>query len=165
MVLRTIHRVAAEDLNVKGSALLRQRAWAATSVASLNSERRRKSVTLAVNRRRVVLLGKRAARENEGKGPLVNLADNRREVERKLQASSTAHGNQSASPISRSVEAKSRKGERHRRVHNNFAGAIFLQRLRRTNFGAACFLRIGTSHLLAPTALCHASLRHRRRNL
>jgi len=45
-------------------------------------------------------------------------------VEDKLQTNSAARGSQSAALISQSVEAKSLRKERHRRVHNN-SGRIF----------------------------------------
>jgi hypothetical protein len=116
---RTIHRDAAEAPNVRQRA--RARARGQTSIAAvLNSERRRKPVILVVSRRRPDLLVKRAPQETGAKARLVNLADNRREVEGKLQGSSAVSGNQNRLPISRSAGAKSRREERHRRAHNNF---------------------------------------------
>lgn len=108
----------------RNSALLRQRGRLDSSAAVLNIEHRLGYVSLAVRRLRAALLTNCKPREKEGRAPMVNLADSRREVERKLQASSAAHGNQSAPPISRSAEAKNQKKE-HRRQGLNNSGAIF----------------------------------------
>jgi len=130
VVLRTTHQVAAEDLNVKGSALLHRRVRLDPNAAVLNIERRPGYVSLAVLRPRAGLLAKRAAREKESKAPMVNLADSRR-AERRRQLTA-ARGSQSA-------ERKSPKDQHLRQGHNN-SGAI-LQRLRSKNFGAAFFLK------------------------
>jgi hypothetical protein len=130
VVLRTIRRVTAGDLNVKGSALLRQRVRLDPSAAALNSERRRHYVNLAVRRLGAGLLAKRAARENEVRMPMVNLADNHG-AERLLKPS--------IPPDSQSAERKSPKDQHHCQGHNN-SGAILL-RLRSENFRAARFLK------------------------
>jgi hypothetical protein len=125
VALRTIHRVAAEELNAKDSALLRQRVREETSAAALNREHRPKHATLAVSRRLVVLQVKRAGQEKEARALGLNLAGSHREVEHKLRASSAVRGNQrSALPISRNAQAKNRREEHHRQVHNN-AGVVF----------------------------------------
>jgi len=130
VVLRTIHRVAAKGLNVKNSALLRQRRGPDPSAAALNSERRRQYVNLAVHRPRagLLLLAKRAARENEVRGPLDNLAGNRA-VERLRQLNTV--------PVSQSAERKSQRKDHPRQVRDN-SGTIFTAAPEQ-NFGAACF--------------------------
>jgi len=128
VVLRTIHRVAAKELNVKDSARLRQRLGLDPSAAALNSERRPGYVSLAVHRLRARLPAKRAARENEARAPMVNLADNHG-AERRLQPS--------VPPNSQSAERKSPKDQHQRQGHNN-SGAIFTaapeQKLRSRSF-------------------------------
>ncbi len=138
-VLRIFRRVAANQLNVRDSALLRQRGRLDPSAAVLNIEHRLDYVSRPVRRLRAGLLTNCKPREKEGRAPMVNPADSRREVERKLQASSAAHGNQSAPPISRSAEAKNQKKEHRRRVHNN-SGAIFTAAPEEKS-GAAFFYR------------------------
>jgi len=126
VVQKTIHRVATKDLSVKDSALLRQRVRLDPSAAVLNSERRPGYVSLAVHRLRTRLPAKRAARENEVRAPMVNLADNHG-AERRLQPS--------VPPNSQSAERKSPKDQRQ--GHNN-SGAIFTaapeQKLRSRSF-------------------------------
>ena len=88
VVMRIFRRkVAARNLNVSASALRRQWAQGKASVAAENSEHHLQCASQSRRRLPVGLRVKRAAREKEGKVPMVNLAGHhRQEVERPLLA-------------------------------------------------------------------------------
>src|SRR5206468_8893745 len=88
VVMRTFRRkVAARQLNVIDLALRRQWAQGKASAAAENSEHHLQCASQSRRRLRVGLRVKRAAREKEGKVPMVNLAGHHhQEVERPLLA-------------------------------------------------------------------------------
>lgn len=109
------HRVGAGVLHLSDSVRRRQqRVRVQMSVAGLSVGRRRKCVNLVVRRLRAVLLAKRAARDKEGRAPMVNLAAHHG-VERLLQPSIARR--------SQRAETRSRKKEHHHQGHNN-SGSI-----------------------------------------
>lgn len=127
------HRVGAGVLHLSDSVRRRQqRVRVQMSVAGLSVGRRRKCVNLVVRPLRAVLLAKRAARDKEGRAPMVNLAAHHG-VERLLQPSIARR--------SQRAETRSRKKEHHHQGHNN-SGSICHSGSGKKNSGAAFFYKL-----------------------
>jgi len=142
VVLRIFRRsVAVEDPSVSDSARRRQQARVRMSIAAQNSDR---NLRFASQSRRLParLLVKRAAREKEGKAPMVNLVARHQEVERPLQASQpeVEHLPRQASAArnSHNTERSNLRKERRRPGHNN-SGSIICSGSGKENFRSRFF--------------------------
>jgi len=112
VVLRIFHHsVPVEDPSVSDSALRHRRAPVHTSVVSQNSDHNLRFVSQSRRRLPARLLVKRAAREKEGKAPMVNLPGRHQEVERRLQPNGAQR--------SHNPERSNQRKERRRQGHNN----------------------------------------------
>jgi hypothetical protein len=142
VVLRIFRRVAANQLNARNSALLRQRVGLEPSAAVLNIEHRLDYVSRPVRRRPAALLAQWAVREKEGRARMVNRLAGHQEVARRLQPSvprdsrgAERRPQRTAARYSQSLARKNQRKE-HRRQGINNSGAIFTAAPEQ-NFGAA----------------------------
>ena len=129
VVLRIFRRsVPVEDPSVSDSALRHRQARVHTSVVSQNSDHNLRFASQSRRRLPARLLVKRAAREKEGKAPMVNLPGHHQEVERPLQASQpeVEHLPRQASAArnSHNTERSNQRKERRRLGHNNSGSII-----------------------------------------
>ena len=144
VVLRIFRRsVPVEDPSVSDSARRHRQARVHTSVVSPNSDHNLRFVSQS-RRLPARLLVKRAAREKEGKAPMVNLvARHHQEVERPLQASQpeVEHLPRQASAArnSHNTERSNQRKERRRLGHNN-SGSIICSGFGKENFRSRFFL-------------------------
>ena len=126
VVLRIFRRsVPVEDPSVSDSALRHRQARVHTSVVSQNSDHHLRFVSQSRRRLPAGLLVKPAAREKEGKAPMVNLVARHQEVERPLQASQpeVEHLPRQASAArnSHNTERSNQRKKRHGQGRNNSA--------------------------------------------
>jgi hypothetical protein len=121
VVLRIFRRsVAVSDPSVSDSARRRQQARVRMSIAAQNSDRNLRFASQSRRRLPARLLVKRAAREKEGKAPMVNLLARRhQEVERQLQ--------RNAAQRSHNTERSNQRKERRRPDHNNSGFVIITE--------------------------------------
>ena len=143
VVLRIFRRsVAVEDPSVSDSALRHRQARVHTSVVSQNSDHNLRFASQSRRRLPARLLVKRAAREKEGKAPMVNLVARHQEVERPLQASQpeVEHLPRQASAArnSHNTERSNQRKERRRLGHNN-SGSIICSGSGKENFRSRFF--------------------------
>ena len=143
VVLRIFRRsVPVEDPSVSDSALRHRQARVHTSVVSQNSDHNLRFVSQLRRRLPARLLVKPAAREKEGKAPMVNLVARHQEVERPLQASQpeVEHLPRQASAArnSHNTERSNQRKERRRLGHNN-SGSIICSGSGKENFRSRFF--------------------------
>ena len=143
VVLRIFRRsVAVEDPSVSDSGRRHRRARVHTSVVSQNSDHHLRFASQSRRRLPARLLVKRAAREKEGKAPMVNLVARHQEVERPLQASQpeVEHLPRQASAArnSHNTERSNQRKERRRLGHNN-SGSIICSGFGKENFRSRFF--------------------------
>ena len=145
VVLRIFRRsVAVEDPSVSDSAHRRQQARVRMSIAAQNRDRNLRFASQSRRRPLAHLRVKRAAREKEGKAPMVNLAGHHhQEVERPLLASHPEVEHLVPPPRaardSQSTERSNQRKERRRQGHNN-SGSIICSGSGKENSGAAFFV-------------------------
>ena len=144
VVLRIFRRsVAVEDPNVSDSARRRQQARVRMSIAAQNRDRNLRFASQSRRRPLAHLRVKRAAREKEGKAPMVNLVGHHQEVERRLLAGQPGVEHLVPPPRaardSQSTERSNQRKERRRQDHNN-SGSIICSGSGRKTSGAAFFV-------------------------
>ncbi len=134
VVLRIFRRsVPVEDPSVSDSALRHRQARGHTSVVSPNSDHHLRFVSQSRRRLPARLLVKCAAREKEGKAPMVNLvARHHQEVEHLPRQASAARN-------SHNTERSNQRKERRRLGHNN-SGSIICSGSGKENFRSRFFL-------------------------
>lgn len=145
VVLRIFRRsVAVEDPSVSDSARRRQQARAPMSIAAQNSGRNLRFASQSRRHPLAHLRVKRAAREKEGKAPMVNLpGHHHQEVERRLLAGQPGVEHlprgPSAAQDNQSTERSNQRKERRRQDHNN-SGSIICSGSGKKNFRSRFFL-------------------------
>ena len=143
VVLRIFRRsVAVEDPSVSDSARRRQQARVRMSIAAQNRDRNLRFASQPRRRLLAHLRVKRAAREKEGKAPMVNLVGHHQEVERRLLAGQPGVEHLVPPPRaardSQSTERSNQRKERRRLGHNN-SGSIICSGSGKENFRSRFF--------------------------
>jgi hypothetical protein len=123
-VLRISRRsVAVADLSASDLARRRQQAPERMSIAAQNNGHNRPLASQSRRRLAARLQVKRAARENEGKAPMVNLVGHHQEVKHPLLAGQPEVGHlprgPNAAQRSHNTERSNQRKERRRPGHNN----------------------------------------------